>query len=282
MSARLHRPSAPASAWIYMAVERDTRGLPLADEQRFNCYPATPFPSISWIFEGELHMAAERPAVAQGRLGRPLPRVVFAGPHRRPVTSWSPGAVHALTVSFYPEALGRLLDIPLERCLDVILPLEAVMSGAALTCLLNIERGPEPFSRVQSIVSSWPSGRPVEPSGVDIRAWLSMICARAASSPDGEGARQVQRRIKGWTGQSRRDLQLYERVEAAALHGLAGERETAPDLAAAAIDAGFSDQSHLGREVRRVTGLSPRRLETSVRNDEGFWLYRLLKGRPRP
>ncbi len=109
-----------------------------------------------------------------------------------------------------------------------------------------------------------------------------MLCVRATSFPDGEGARQVQRRIKGWTGQSRRDLQLYERVEAAALHGLAGERETPPDLAAAAIDAGFSDQSHLGREVRRVTGLSPRRLETSVRNDEGFWLYRLLKGRPRP
>ncbi|HRL24251.1 MAG TPA: hypothetical protein PLT84_05610 [Brevundimonas diminuta] len=265
-----------------MAVERDTRGLPLADEQRFNCYPATPFPSISWIFEGELHLAADRPAVAQGRLGRPLLRVVFAGPHRRPVASWSPGAVHALTVSFYPEALGRVLDIPLERCLDVILPLEAVMSGAALTCLLNIERGPEPFSRVQSIVSTWPSGRPVEPSGVDVRAWLFMICARAALSPDGEGARQVQRRIKGWTGQSRRDLQLYERVEAAALHGLAGERETPPDLAAAAIDAGFSDQSHLGREVLRMKALSSPRWRCAAARGARILVRRQMRLRAVP
>lgn len=134
----------------------------------------------------------------------------------------------------------------------------------------------------RAIVSPWPSGRPVEPSGVDMRAWLFMICARAASSPDGEGARQVQRRIKAWTGQSRRDLQLYERVEAAALHGLAGERETPPDLAAAAIDAGFSDQSHLGREVLRMKALSSPRWRCAAARGARILVRRQMRLRAVP
>ena len=59
-----------------------------------------------------------------------------------------------------------------------------------------------------------------------------------------------------------------------------------PDLAALAAEAGFADQSHLGREVRRVTGLPPRRLGELMKTEEAFWFYRLLsehlRERPRP
>jgi AraC-like DNA-binding protein len=56
-------------------------------------------------------------------------------------------------------------------------------------------------------------------------------------------------------------------VEAAVAYGLA-QGQGATDLVAVAIDAGFSDQSHLGREVRRLTVTSPSRLEASIRSDE--------------
>lgn len=60
---------------------------------------------------------------------------------------------------------------------------------------------------------------------------------------------------------------------------LAALPEQAPvDLAGLATEAGFADQSHLGREVRRVTGLSPRQLDALMRTDEAFWFYRLMKG----
>jgi AraC-like DNA-binding protein len=53
-------------------------------------------------------------------------------------------------------------------------------------------------------------------------------------------------------------------------------RGTAKDLASIAAEAGFADQSHLGREVRRVTGILPGRLGELMRNYEAFWFYRLL------
>jgi len=45
---------------------------------------------------------------------------------------------------------------------------------------------------------------------------------------------------------------------------------------AALTDAGFADQSHMGREVRRVTGLAPGRLDDLIASDEAFWFYRLI------
>ena len=49
-----------------------------------------------------------------------------------------------------------------------------------------------------------------------------------------------------------------------------------PHLASLAADAGFADQSHLGREVRRVTGLPPGRLGELMRTDEAFWPHRSI------
>lgn len=48
------------------------------------------------------------------------------------------------------------------------------------------------------------------------------------------------------------------------------------DLAGLAGDLGFADQSHMGREVRRLTGLSPARLNGLIATHEAFWFYRLL------
>jgi AraC-like DNA-binding protein len=47
-------------------------------------------------------------------------------------------------------------------------------------------------------------------------------------------------------------------------------------LAAVAAESGYSDQSHLGREVKRVTGLPPARFAERMKTDEAFWMYRLL------
>ena len=49
------------------------------------------------------------------------------------------------------------------------------------------------------------------------------------------------------------------------------------DLATLASEAGFSDQSHMGREIRRITGLSPGRFDKLLAHDEAFWFYRLLE-----
>ena len=101
--------------------------------------------------------------------------------------------------------------------------------------------------------------------------WLRGLAGGAVLSGAGQGLRQVQRRIKAWTGQSHRDLQRYSRVEDAMARMSAHRRDGGIDWAGLAGGAGFADQSHLGREVRRVTGLSPARLEARIAQDEAFW-----------
>ncbi len=79
-------------------------------------------------------------------------------------------------------------------------------------------------------------------------------------------------RCKQLTGQSQRDLELYARIEAAVEHAARHDQ----DLATLAARSGYSDQSHLGRELKRVTGLPARQLRERMMQEEAFWLYRLL------
>jgi AraC-like DNA-binding protein len=275
--ARLHLPSAALAGCMHLAVERDTRGLQLTDAQRFNFYPASPLPTISWIFEGEVRMVDDRGPPHAPALGDPLPRVVFSGPYRRPVASWSPGPVHALTVGFYPEALSRLWGIRIEEHLDTILPLCCVLSGAGLETLLGVDAAAAspPLQQVAAALEPLWAEAKVNAGGKDLRSWLRSVALRAAFTKTGAGVRQVQRRIRDWTGQSQRELQRFARAEEAFALSANGWVD-AQGLAVVAAQAGYSDQSHLGREIRRMTGLSPARLAERVKCDESFWMYRLL------
>jgi AraC-like DNA-binding protein len=283
-SARLYLPRPALGACIYMAIERDTRGRSLTDEQRFNHYPATPLPMVSWIFKGELHMVVE-PLSASGSpvLAPALQSVVFSGPHRKPSASWSPGPVHALSVAFHPDALSRLLGIALEPYLDRILPLQELASGAVLDKFLQVGQADAraPFQRLEAALQPLWQGSQGGQTLPTLRGWVQSLAVRAAFSRPGAGLRQAQRRFKDWTGQSHRDLQLYVRTEQAMVLATAQAQAqgTAPDLASVAAEAGFADQSHLGREVRRVTGLPPGRLGELMRKHEAFWFYRLLSER---
>ncbi|MNV24687.1 hypothetical protein D3C71_1157600 [compost metagenome] len=42
-----------------------------------------------------------------------------------------------------------------------------------------------------------------------------------------------------------------------------------------AAGAGFSDQSHLCRVTRRITGYAPQALYDGIYGDEAFWAYRI-------
>ena len=209
-------------------------------------------------------------------LSEPLPRLVFTGPSRKPSASWSPGAVHALSVGFYPDALSRLLGIRAEDYVDMVLPLKGLVSGAVLDTLASIDStdGP-PFEQVESALQPLWRDIGAGKGAADMRSWLASLASRAAFTRAGTGVRQLQRSIKGLAGQSQRDLQIYARTEKAFALSESGDPEKM-SLAEVAAVAGYSDQSHLGREVKRVTGFSPRQFGDRLRNDESFWMYRLL------
>src|SRR5690606_19821593 len=96
---------------------------------------------------------------------------------------------------------------------------------------------------------------------------------RMAATRTGTGLRQMQRQFKRWAGQSQRELQLYVRAERA--FALVQQQEN-PVWSDVALQAGYSDQSHFGREVKRISGFSPAQFAQRMKSDEAFWMYRLL------
>lgn len=276
----LQLPCPDLGGCIFAGIERDTRGTVLADDARFNYYPATPMVLISWIFAGSLHMVEGGSGEAPTRLGPALPALVFSGPQRRPVASWSPGPVHALSVAFFPEAIGRLLGQPVEPYIDRTLPLAELAPEALLQCCSSLLDGPAsaPFARLQALLRPFWAEAHANYGGPLLGSWVRSLAVRAAFSPAGCSVRQLQRRIKSWTGQNHRQLQLFARVEEAFARASQHRHAGALDLAGLACAAGFSDQSHMGRDVRRVTGLSPAQFEEQIARSEAFWFYRLIEG----
>jgi AraC-like DNA-binding protein len=266
-----------------VGIERDTRGTLLSEIDRFNYYPATPMASISWVFEGTLHMVKAYDRGSPPVLGPVLPSLVFSGPQSRPFASWSPGTVHAMSVAFFPEAIGRLLGRSVEQYIDRTLPLEEVAPEPLLACCASLFGGheAEPFPRLEGLLQPlWHSSQE-NYGGPLMTGWIRSLLGRAAFSQAGNSLRQLQRRVKSWTGQNHRQLQRYSRVEEAFTLSGKHRKDGTIDLSGLAVDAGFSDQSHMGREVRRVTGLSPAHFDNQIASCEAFWFYRLIEGHVR-
>lgn len=277
-AAYFHLPSHALGACIMASVERDTRHCVLDPQQRLNFYPATPLVTISWIFEGQLHLMRDPLHAAAGEnLGPALPRLLFSGPQRQPTASWSPDGVHALMVSFYPEAMARLLGQPVGCWLDQTVPLEQVATPALLqACSLVLQQPVGAYEVVeQQFRQLWTQAPQPSPAPL-LGDWIRSLATRASHSASGRSLRQWQRRIQTWTGQSQRELQRFVRTEQALLQQLARRGAEEQGLALLAQDAGFADQSHMGREIKRVTGMATGDFNQRLEQDEALWFYRLI------
>jgi AraC-like DNA-binding protein len=135
-----------------------------------------------------------------------------------------------------------------------------------------------PFVRLQDELEAMWSAPSLASPVPHLSHWVRGLTTRVAHSGSGRSLRQWQRRVREWTGQSHRDLQKFIRLEEAFIRRHAHGATRAPSFADVAADAGFADQSHMGREVRRVTGESPGRLGDRLVHDQAFWYHRLIAG----
>ncbi|MBV9310602.1 MAG: helix-turn-helix transcriptional regulator [Solirubrobacterales bacterium] len=78
----------------------------------------------------------------------------------------------------------------------------------------------------------------------------------------GFSERHLRRRFRTAVGYGPKTLQRVLRLRRFLARSVAGTAHS--DLAVAALDAGYSDQAHLARECRLLTGLTPRQLITGV------------------
>lgn len=258
----LHLPPPALAGCVMAAIWRDTRGAALSPADRVNHFPASPLVAVTWIAAGALHLIPPGAGWREAATTPVQPRCFVTGPSAAPLSSWAPGPVAALTLAIYPEAWRALGGDAAFR--DVPPPLAAAISlcdkgwpavAAALCTLWADQRQPAPAVATR------------------LSDWVRATTTRAALSGPGQSLRSMERRIKRASGQTRRTLDFFCSVEAAHARSL---QDDGASLAEVALDAGFSDQSHMGRAVRRVTGFSPARLNRAIATEESFWCYRLL------
>jgi AraC-like DNA-binding protein len=265
-------PPRQLSSCIATAIFRDTRGALLSDTERYNHFPASPLVSVTYVITGHRRLMPQNGALDFVGFGQALPRQTVMPPQDKPITSWSPGPVAAVTVGVFPDAWAKLTQNAAAGAMQLAL----ANAFGALDQADDVAACWVTFC--DSIALDWRNVRAA--GGLNdwegsyfLADWSRSLLGRALLAGHGRSIRAMERRLKRWGGQTRRSMNFYVALEN--LHRRSIESTDAP-LAAIAADAGFADQSHMGRAVRRATGYSPARLNYLIETEEAFWCYRLL------
>lgn len=273
----LPRPSVAHS--IFAGFVRDTRSRELGPNERFNFYPAFPFCVLTLFFEGDGFKLKGSAAQTSLQGQTPLPRVYLSGPQTSSSVIWNPSSVVTLSVGLYPAAFAALSRCDVSSFVDQTVPLSRIPNDEIVDTFAKALSAGNPraaFELLQDdIERCQQTGRFSQDGlGRSVQDWVHGIGRKASGVGISLSARQAERRIKKWTGYSRRKLQFYLRAERLLEQTLAVGRAE-PQWSAITYDAGFSDQSHMIRDMRRLTGFSPKSLFGRL-EEEPFWCYRLF------
>lgn len=274
-------PRAGLSALVRAVIARDTRGVALTEQQRYNHLPASPTCAISWYFTGEADVVSPGfPAQAASPRERVPYRVMFTGPFTQPIVTWNPGEMHAMVLMLMPDALLHLTGVDPGAYINRVVPVDEVLGADWVAMCGRVEQAADDDERVQLIDGFlnplWQARRPESSLPARLYTdWSQNLAMRAATSGLGRSLRQVERRIKQWTGQPLRELRGLSRSERVFFDALMAQRTGAVNWSEVADKNGYSDQSHLCRQTLKITGFPPEELRRRIFEDESFWVYRL-------
>ena len=275
-SAALWAPHSELATCVRAYVTRSTLGSHLAEIDRRNHFPAAPTCAITWFIQGDYaHLDLSGTPVC-----RDLPRpVMFTGPHTEPTVSVNPGEVDVFILLLLPDALQALTGLDIAAQVDrYCAPLE-VLDADWLSMVHAVLHAADHADRSR-IVEDFllPRWRALDQkrvsTGTAFQHWARVVESRAAMHGEGRSERQIDRRIKDWTGLQLRQLRGMGRAESTLLQArdaLAADQLKWVDIATM---MGFSDQAHLSREFRRITGLSPSALKNLLMQ-ESYWMYQI-------
>lgn len=253
---------------VFGGILRDTRMARLCDAERVNHFPASPLVTVTLVFEGQLHLIPTGADFSAAANTPALPNVFVTGPCDTPISSWSPGPVVVLSIGFYHDAWVALGG---SQTYDRLPPLIDQMIPKSIRAASPADAWAEICAE---LAITWPDRRPQSASAINgVSDWVRSIAMRAAMSNAGKSIRSYERKLRRLSGQNARSLQFFSAMDS--LHKIAVTDTTATP-AQIAVDAGFADQSHMGRAINRATGFSPVKLNRAIEHDEAFWCYRLL------
>ena len=283
-AARWIAPRVALASCVRACLTRSTLGCaPLPPDQRANRFPAHAYCSLTWFIEGTPVLTAPP---ADAWFGRRLPRVAFSGPRSQPLVVQHDGPMQAFTLALYPQALHVLTGFNVAEHVDRFTPLDELplppqwqaLSHQVLTAAGDDER----VALIEQFLEPpWRAHRAQAESGVGqvlghgMRDWVRAFSAQMIALAAGHSARHLERRIKGWAGQPLRRLRRLDRVERSFLAARARLQDGTLSWAEIADAGGFADQAHLSREMREITGDSPRDWARGLEDDESYWAYRI-------
>lgn len=283
---RLWLPRPSLSSCVFAMFSRDTRGLEPADLHGDSYFPSVPACCLVWGLDGEaLSCQGGRTGGFDGAVMEPMPKLAMVGPRSRALWVRSVGPSRFFVLMLLPDAFHALTGVEPGEHINRITSASEVLDEGwqavadAVQCAADDE---ERVRLVQNFLAPrWAEKRPPASfQGRLLQDWSHALSLRAATSGFGRSLRQVERRIKRWTGQPLRDLKGMVRLETALLDTVLAIQQGDINWAELAVDSGFSDQAHLCRQVRLMTGFSPQELIRRVMSEEAFWFYRLWSGVP--
>lgn len=271
-------PSRELTSCVRAYVTRSTIGANLQDLERHNLYPASLSCSISWTLRGQTELLRVGSQVVNAMARSSM---VFSGPQTEPIETRNPGPVQFFLLMFLPDAFHAMTGVNLQAYTNRHTSLHEVLDVEWQRMAIDVMAAQDDSRRVQIIETflrpRWQAARPatlpLAPQG--LTDWVRHLAMRCAMSPTGKSLRQIERRVKQWTGQTQRQLIRMTRGERAYLN--AREQCERGDLvwSALAVDEGFSDQSHFCREFRKLTGLQPEAVLGKFDRDERLWIYKV-------
>ncbi|MBO9523492.1 MAG: helix-turn-helix transcriptional regulator [Nocardioidaceae bacterium] len=172
-----------------------------------------------------------------------LPAVTFRGLRLQP---WSIPLLFRTTAADLRDRVLPLQDLVAPRVAEEVAA--AVWAGQVPRCWSSIDTSPWQMSLVKGLLHA-PSG------GVERTGWST-----------GVSERQARRTTRELTGLSPRELAHVGRLtRVVSLIDRPGR-----SLASIAVQSGYSDQAHLTRDLKQLTGVTPRALRVE-RADPALW-----------
>ncbi len=196
----------------------------------------------------------------------PLAPAFVSGPARRPVEICHQGAVVAVGVMVRPAAAAALLG-----GLPSLAPAEQLF-GPAWPAVAQELQGAGPDRALQALFDfvAIRSRQPGREAALNDSARLqeaSLLGVAQAARHCGCGPRQFERRFAAAFGMAPKHFHRLARAEVAMRMALASGRCDA-DLA---HQLGYFDQSHLGRDLRELAGLTPAQVARMAQGDPEWW-----------
>lgn len=187
---------------------------------------------------------------------------LVAGPDTAAVSAKVAAHTSVIGIRFRVGAAGAALEVPAAELRDARLALANLWGGTAERLEERLDTARFPLAELARTLASR-GGREVAPDAL-VRAAAARLARPRATVPAvaydlGIGERQLRRRFDEAVGYSPKTLQRVLRLQ----RFLRLAQDPAADLARLALDAGYADQAHLTREVRRLGGLPPAALLAS-------------------